>query len=440
LGLAFKTCQGDARANRPLTRVGIKDWYMTPQPMRFDIVISGASFAGMALALAAARAFDGELSIAVIDRMPQPASSKISGARAFAISAASQQMLSTLGIWAEVAHTAQPVTAIDITDSPLDAGIRPVVLSYDNRTVTGEPATHIVPAAEITNALQAAVAQVRSIRFIAPAEVRRFHAEGAMATLELSDGQTLLAALAVAAEGRASALRDMAGIKSVRWAYDQTGIVALIAHERPHGGRAVQHFLPAGPFAILPLTGNRSCVTWTEEAAEAARILALDDSGFLDEVDQRFGGRLGQISLEGTRQSWPLDLHLARSYSAPRLAVIGDAAHSVHPIAGQGLNLGLRDAAALIDVVADAARLGLDIGARPVLERYEQWRRFDSTVSALSFDGLNRLFSNDSTVLRAARDAGLGLVDRMPSLKQAFVREASGLSGELPRLLRGEPV
>jgi 2-octaprenyl-6-methoxyphenol hydroxylase len=405
---------------------------------RFDLVISGASFGGLALALAVARTFEGQLSVALIDRVaPSPAPPS---ARAFAISAGSKHMLSALGIWDQIAPVAEPVSAIDITDSPLDAGIRPIVLSYDNHTEDGQPATYIVPSSEIMAALQAAVTSEPSVHLIAPAEVRRFAAEGMAATLDLSNGQTLAAALAVAAEGKASALRDMAGIKSVRWAYDQTGIVTIVAHERPHGGRAVQHFLPAGPFAILPLTGNRSCITWTEATPQATRILALDDAGFLDEVDKRFGGRLGQITLEGARQSWPLDLHLARSYSAPRLAVIGDAAHSVHPIAGQGLNLGLRDAAALIDVIADAARLGLDIGGADVLERYEQWRRFDSTVSALSFDGLNRLFSNDSTILRTARDAGLGIVDRLPSLKQAFVKEASGLSGELPKLLKGERV
>ena len=413
---------------------------MTALTNHVDITISGASFAGLALALAAARAFEGQLSVALIDRVAPPASEAAPSARAFAISAASRNMLSALGIWDQVANVAQPVTAIDITDSPLDAGIRPVVLTYDNHTEDGAPATHIVPAAAITAALQAAVARETSIRMIAPMHVRSFNAEGMIANLELSDGQTLAASLAVAAEGRNSTLRDMAGIKSVRWAYDQTGIVTIVAHERPHGGRAVQHFLPAGPFAILPLTGNRSCITWTEVASEAARILALDETRFLDEVDKRFGGHLGPVTLEGPRQSWPLDLHLARSYSAPRLAVIGDAAHSVHPIAGQGLNLSLRDAAALVDVVADAARLGLDVGGAPVLERYEQWRRFDATVSALSFDGLNRLFSNDSTLLRAARDAGLGLVDRLPALKQAFVKEASGLSGELPRLLKGERV
>lgn len=412
---------------------------MSPRTESFDLAVSGASFTGMALALAAARAFDGQLTVALIERAAL-AGAVAPGARAFAISAASQRMLAALGVWQAVANEAEPVVAIDITDSSLEAGVRPIVLSYDNHVEAGEPATHIVPADSITAAMQAAVARERSIRVIAPAEVLGFKAQAMTATLELSNGQTITAALCAAAEGRTSALRDQAGIKSVRWSYDQVGIVTVVAHERPHGGRAVQHFLPAGPFAILPLKGNRSCITWSENASEAEWILALDDAHFLEEVDQRFGGRLGQLTLEGRRQSWPLELHLARSYSAPRLAVIGDAAHGVHPIAGQGLNLGLRDAAALIDVVADAARLGLDIGAAPVLERYEQWRRFDSTVSALSFDGLNRLFSNDSTVLRAVRDAGLGMVDRLPSLKQAFVKEASGLSGKLPRLLKGEPV
>ncbi len=209
-------------------------------------------------------------------------------------------------------------------------------------------------------------------------------------------------------------------------------------HEKPHGGRAVQHFLPSGPFAILPLTGNRSCITWSEEEKRAKEILALDDAGFLAEVEQRFGYRLGAIVLEGPRASWPLDMHLARALVADRFALIGDAAHGVHPIAGQGLNLGLRDVAALTEVVADAARLGLDIGSVTVLERYERWRRLDSALSAATFDALNRLFSNDWTVLRTARDFGLGLVDRMPGLKQFFVTEAAGLTGDVPKLLRGE--
>ena len=246
--------------------------------------------------------------------------------------------------------------------------------------------------------------------------------------------------LLVAADGGKSQLREAAGIKVVRWSYPQIGIVATVRHEKPHQGRAVQHFLPGGPFAILPLTGNRSCITWTEEASRARAILALDDAGFLAEVETRFDYRLGTVELAGPCGSWPLDTHLARAMVANRLALVGDAAHGVHPIAGQGLNLGLRDVAALCEVITDAARLGLDIGTLATLERYERWRRLDSALSAATFDALNRLFSNDSTVLRTARDFGLGLVERLPALKQLFVAEAAGLTGEVPKLLRGERV
>jgi 2-octaprenyl-6-methoxyphenol hydroxylase len=256
-------------------------------------------------------------------------------------------------------------------------------------------------------------------------------------TVDLADGSRLRAALLVAADGRRSRLREAAGIKMVSWSYPQTGIVVTVRHEKPHHGRAVQHFLPGGPFAILPLTGNRSCITWTEGADRAREILALDDAGFLGEVDRRFDYRLGGVALAGPRAGWPLDMHLARAIVADRFALIGDAAHGVHPIAGQGLNLGLRDVAALAEVIADAARLGLDIGSLATLERYERWRRLDSAISAAAFDALNRLFSNDVTVLRTARDFGLGLVDRMPGLKQLFVAEAAGLTGEVPKLLRG---
>jgi 2-octaprenyl-6-methoxyphenol hydroxylase len=349
-------------------------------------------------------------------------------------------MLQALGAWSPIAPHAQPVRRIEITDSRLEDGIRPIVLTYDNVLEDGEPATHIVPASEIVSALALRVADFLAIDRITPGQIATSEIDGAGLKLTLSDGRVLTTRLLVSAEGRQSSLRDKAGIKLIGWTYNQTGIVTWVAHERPHDATAVQHFLPAGPFAILPLTGNRSCITWSEEAAEAARILTLDDAAFLHEVDKRFGGRLGKITLIGGRQSWPLSMHLARAYVADRFALIGDAAHGVHPIAGQGLNLALRDSAALAEVLIDAARLGLDIGNAEVLTRYERWRRFDSAVSTATFDGLNRLFSSDNTVMRAVRDAGLGLVDRMPTIKQMFVTEAAGLSGDLPRLLRGQAI
>ena len=211
-----------------------------------------------------------------------------------------------------------------------------------------------------------------------------------------------------------------------------------MAHEREHHGRAEEHFLPAGPFAILPLNGRRSSIVWTEQAREAERIVALPDDEFHAELERRFGLHLGEIAAAGPRRAYPLGLSVARSFIAERLALVGDAAHVIHPIAGQGLNLGLRDVAALAETVADAMRLGLDPGSSAVLDRYQRWRRFDTMAMGVATDGLNRLFSNSSDVLRLARDVGLGLVERVPALKGLFIREAAGLTGEVPKLLKGE--
>jgi 2-octaprenyl-6-methoxyphenol hydroxylase len=408
----------------------------------FDVVISGASYAGLALARALATSLDGFLRLALVDRrLPQHAEGL--DVRAFALSASSRRMLDVLGLWPRLAERAQAVTEIEITDSSLDAGVRPVLLTYANLLADGEPASWIVPSDALFAALLDAVAADPSITLLAPAEVTGFATTASGAELELASGDRLQAQLLVAADGRRSRLRDAAGIKIVAWNDGQTGIVTTIAHDRPHGGRAVQHFLPGGPFAMLPLKTpdgkeSRSCVTWSEATTEASRILALDDEAFLAEVEKRAGGRLGTVTLAGPRQTWPLEMHLARSYVAPRFALIGDAAHGVHPIAGQGLNLALRDVAALTEVIADVVRLGLAPGDHEALLRYERWRRFDSAVSAAAFDGLNRLFSNDAALLRAARDFGLGLVDRMPGLKSFFVAEAAGETGERPRLLKGE--
>ena len=441
----------------PISREPMSD---TRPTHRFDLVISGASFAGLALARALGTAFTNDLRIAVVDRAPPIANDRAANkqtaapdARAFALSAGARRMLETLGIWAEIAASAEPVTGIEITDSSLEAGIRPVLLTYDNHlrddspsdnTPSGaprapaEPASHIVPASVLERALQNAVAAQPNVTFFMPGEIAQFSGDGAAVDITLKSGETLAAPLLVGAEGRRSPSRESAGIKAVGWKYGQTAIVTTIAHERAHGGIATQHFLPAGPFAILPLPGNRACLTWTEEEHEASRILALDDAGFLAEVETRVGGRLGAIEVVGPRQSWPLDLHLARAYVAPRYALIGDAAHGVHPIAGQGVNLALRDVAALSEIVADSLRLGLDPGSMEALGRYERWRRFDSFASAAAFDGLNRLFSNDSMLVRAARDVGLGLVDRLPGLKSRIVAEAAGLTGDLPRLFKSE--
>lgn len=411
------------------------------KPHTADLVISGGSYAGLALTLALAQALDG-IRITVVDprssegRPPAPADGD---PRAFALSAASRNLLHALGVWARLDDVAQPVSEIEITDSELDAGVRPTLLTYDNTLDDGAAASLIVPGADVQTALLDKVRSTSGITLLRAAATG--HAADAHGvTVQLAGGGSLRAALAIAAEGRRSTLRESAGIKLVAWDYDQTGIVVTVAHDRPHHGRAIQHFLPSGPFAILPLTGNRSCITWSEDRNAARRIMTLDDSAFLAEVEQRFGGRLGNLTLAGPRASWPLSMHLARSFVAPRLALVGDTAHGVHPIAGQGLNLGLRDVAALAELVADAMRVGLDPGNAETLAAYERWRRFDSTISTFAFDSLNRLFSNDWTLLRAARSAGLGVVDRMPGIKRLLVGEAAGLSGSPPRLLRGEPL
>ena len=278
------------------------------------------------------------------------------------------------------------------------------------------------------------------VSLIEQARVQDFGADSRSAWLHLSDGRALEADLVVAADGRNSVLRKLAGIKTVSWSYPQTGIIATVALERDHRGRAVQHFLPAGPFAILPLKGRRASLVWTESRKQAKQIMALEEAAFLKELTRRFGHKLGILQLAGPRQSWPLSLIMARDFTANRLALIGDAAHGVHPIAGQGLNIGLRDVAALVEVIAETARLGLDIGGAVALERYQRWRRFDAASSAFVMDALNRLFSNDFDPLRLLRSTGLALVDRLPGLKQHLVNEAAGCTGELPRLLKGEPV
>lgn len=413
----------------------------TPQVL--DVAIVGGSVAGLALACALADARGPQFAIGVIEAGSLELVST-PDVRAFAISAGAGHLLESVGAWPELAGHAQPMTAIDITDSDLSDAVRPVLLSYEN-VVDGEPGTSIVESQRLRSAILAAARRRPTIRLFGGVAPTALAVDDAGAELRLSDASVLRASLLVAADGGRSWLRERAGIKTVAWSYPQSGIVTTVTHERPHNGRGVQNFLPGGPFAILPMTDSasgkaRSCITWSEDAEVARRILALDDVGFLAEIERRFSFRLRRPLQAGPRQSWPLAMHLARSLIAPRLALVGDAAHGVHPIAGQGLNLGLRDVAALAEVLADAARLGLDIGSATVLERYEQWRRLDAAMSAATFDALNRLFSSTSLPLRTVRSLGLGLVDRVPELKRWLVAEAAGLTGDVPRLLRGERI
>jgi 2-octaprenyl-6-methoxyphenol hydroxylase len=403
---------------------------------RFDVAIAGGGLAGRSLALALAKLAPPGFRIALVDAEPLQGSGD--DARALALTAATRNLLSALDLWHELAPSAQAIEAIEITDSPLDAALRPHFLGFDAELKDSGATAHIVEHGALARVLAAAVARTHAITLFARDSVADYAADAFKVVLMLGTGKTIEAALLVAADGKRSRLRERAGIKCVGWSYPQIGIVATVAHTRPHHGKAVQHFLPSGPFAMLPLQGNRCSIVWTEEKARGEAIMALDEAGFLAELTKRFGWRLGEISLAGPRQSFPLDMQIARAFVADRLALIGDAAHVVHPLAGQGLNIGMRDVAALAETIVEATRLGLDIGFPATLERYSRWRRFDSAFSAAVMDGLNRLFSNDSAPLRTLRDLGLGLVDRAPPLKRFLVSEAAGATGTLPRLLRGQ--
>ncbi len=405
----------------------------------FDVLVSGGSFAGLALALTLARAAGGDLRLALVERTGLTAGAPKADGRAFALAAGSRRLLESLGVWSRLEPYAQPVSGIDITDSALGDAMRPVLLSYETQ-VGEQPQMFILETWRLRQALVEAVLAEPALQIIAPADVHGLDRQPGWLDLVLADGQAWGGRLVVAADGGRSVLRAAAGIGVVGGPYRQHGIATIVAHDRPHEGRAVQHFLPAGPFAMLPLPGQRSCITWTEADAGARRIMGLDDVAFLAEAQQRAGWRRGALQLDGGRAAWPLFGQLARSLVAPRLALIGDAVRSVHPIAGQGVNLGFRDVAALAEVVVDGMRLGLDPGDATILDRYERWRRADGVQAAAAFSGLNALFSNDSSLLRGVRDVGLGLVDRLPGLKQLLVAEAAGATGDVPRLLNGEPL
>ena len=405
------------------------------------IVIGGGSFVGLALAVALRQSLGAGHRIVVAD--PALANRPSRDPRASAIIAAGRNLFTVLGVWEAVAANAQPILDMIVTDSRLDDIVRPTFLTFSGDVgashegaTPGQPFAHMIENRYLVDALIArATAGAIELRAVAVASAV---AGAAGSTVTFTDGTVIEADLVVGADGAKSQLRERAGIANYGWDYDQSGIVVTVAHERDHLGRAEEHFLPPGPFAILPLTGQRSSLVWTERRRDAERIVALPPAEFQLELEKRFGLHLGDVKPLGPAHAFPLGYYVARSFIAERLALIGDAAHVIHPIAGQGLNLGLKDVAALAEVVVDAIRLGLDPGAADVLERYQRWRRFDTMAMGVATNGLNMLFSNRSTLLKAARDIGLGFVDRLPPLKNMLIKQAAGLTGEVPRLLRGE--
>lgn len=399
-----------------------------------DILIVGGGLNGPATALALARA---GLSVTVIDSLPAETRSESDfDGRGYALALASVRLLRRIGVWDRVAENSQPMLEIKVTDGRAGEMPSPFFLHFDHAEIEEGPMGHMIEDRFLRRALMDAMADNDRIALLNGETVVAQEPDATGMRLTLASGQTLSGALVIGSDGRRSGTAERAGIRRTGWDYGQTALVCAINHTRPHDGVAHQFFMPPGPLAILPLPGNRSSIVWTEECARAKAIQGLDDAGYLEVLRPRFGDFLGDISLAGKRFTYPLNLTVANSFVADRLALVGDAAHGMHPIAGQGLNAGLRDIGALAQVLGEARARGEDIGALPVLRRYQEWRRFDTAGLAFATDMSNKLFSSDNPLLRAARDLGMGAINTMPRLRRAFIREAAGLTGELPELMR----
>ncbi|MGK2285379.1 UbiH/UbiF/VisC/COQ6 family ubiquinone biosynthesis hydroxylase [Pedomonas sp. V897] len=396
-----------------------------------DAIIIGGGLVGMTLALALS---SHGLEVAVVDSADLNATLEASfDGRASAIANASAKMFQAIGVWPHLADVAQPIRKILVTD-----GDSPRFLQFDSAAIGDEPLGYMFENRLLRAGLMAAYRQSEGIRLHAPDRLVSWNRSSARVEAVLASGTRLVAPLLVSAEGRRSSLREQVGIRVAQWSYRQHGIVTTVAHEKPHGDVAHERFLPNGPFAILPLQHNRSGIVWTVSDKDGPAYMGLSDRAFLAELQRRFGDFLGKVELAAPRWSYPLGFIHAERYIDDRFALIGDSAHGIHPIAGQGLNMGLRDVAAFTQVLVESARIGLDIGSPDVLRRYQQWRRPDNVSSAAVMDGLVRLFSNDLKTVTFARRFGIGLVNRIPPLKGFFMREAMGATGKLPRLLQGE--
>jgi 2-octaprenyl-6-methoxyphenol hydroxylase len=404
----------------------------------YDVLIVGGGLNGPALALALA---SGGVSSVVVDARARDARAdpEFDG-RAYALALSSRKMLEALGLWKDLAPKAQPINEIKISDGRAGEGAAPWFLHFDHDEIDEGPMGHFIEDRYLRAALLGAMDAHPLIALRDGVAATEQETSGSATRVTVDDGSTLTGSLLIGCDGRDSHVAARAGIRRTGWDYSQTGLVCAVSHERPHHGVAHQFFMPEGPLAILPLPGNRSSIVWTEARDRAAFVNALGDAEYLDVLRPRFGDFLGEIALTGKRFSYPLGLSLAERFVGERLALAGDAAHGIHPLAGQGLNLGLRDVAALAETVVVARRRGQDIGAPDVLAAYQRWRRFDTAVLAAATDGINRAFSNDNPVLRLGRDLALGLVNRTPALRRALIREAAGLSGDLPALLKGRSI
>lgn len=403
-----------------------------------DIVIVGGGLNGPALGVALAQA---GLRVTVVDARPAGARAEAGfDGRAYALALASKRLLSVIGVWPRLEAKVQPILQIKASDGVAGQGPAPFFLTFDHAELEEGPMGFMAEDRHLYAAFLAAMAD-SGVQLISGETVVSQEVTAGGVVVELASGRRVSARVLVGCDGRASGVAQRAGIGRTGWGYGQTALVTAIRHEKDHQGIAQQFFMPSGPLAILPLPGGHlSSIVWSETDAQAQALQALPDDAYLAALRPRFGDFLGEISLAGERFTYPLNLTLANSFVADRVALVGDAAHGVHPIAGQGLNLGLRDVGALAQVLIEAQRRGEDIGAADVLERYQRWRRFDSTALALGMDAVNRLFSNDNPVLRLGRDLGLGLVNAVPGLRRGFMRQAAGLSGEVPKLLQGVAV
>lgn len=420
-----------------------------PAPVQsapLDLAVVGAGLNGSLLALAAG---ESGLSTALIDRVPLAALAEAAfDGRTTALAYTSQRLFAALGLWEDVAPHAEPIRDIRISDAGHDGRASPFFLHFDHREAAEDPETAVPMGWIVENrflraALLRRLATCARVELVSPDEVVETERGPARAGLTLKSGRRLATRLIASAEGRLGSMREEAGIGARSWSYEQIAIVLVAHHHEPHRGVAQEKFLPGGPFAILPMTDgpageHRSSIVWTERSDLARRLLELDEPRFQAEFARRFGDHLGPVAASGPRWSYPLRLVHAERYIDTRLVLVGDAAHGIHPIAGQGYNLGVRDIAALVEVLVDAKRLGLDVGGADTLERYAQWRRADNLTMVAATDLLNRLFSNDIAPLRLVRDAGLAAVNRVPALRKFFVRHAMGLVGDLPKLIRGE--